>query len=205
MKSMASVQWTPPVTAIAQWSKCNVSTKWLRTQNGAVALTATESSEIPSECVPLTALWASRPARLSGGHLAPRKQLADMSWQYSLGPCLFLVALGRMPGITLCMWDNRARCPRVRDKNICRSHRVVGCLSSPTEKAREPTAKTFPGCVLSLWGTLRAPEPESKGQPTWQQMQKPLCQHLPADKGWGQRHIPSWLRLRWKTPGLYHF
>lgn len=65
--------------------------------------------------------------------MAPRKQLADTTWQYSLGLCSFLVASGRVPGITLWMRDSRARCPRVRDKNICWSHRVVGCLSSPTE------------------------------------------------------------------------
>lgn len=65
--------------------------------------------------------------------MAPRKQLADTTWQYSLGLCSFLVALGRVPGITLWMRDSRARCPRVRDKNICWSHRVVGCLSSPAE------------------------------------------------------------------------
>ena len=52
--------------------------------------------------------------RLSGGHLAHRKQLTDTAWQYSLEPCSFLVATGRVPGITLCIQDNRARCPRVR-------------------------------------------------------------------------------------------
>lgn len=67
--------------------------------------------------------------------MAPSKQPADRTWQYSPGPCSFLVATGRVPGITLCMQDSRARCPRTRDQNICRSHQVVGCLSSPTENA----------------------------------------------------------------------
>lgn len=86
-----------------------------------------------SQRVPLMAFWGSRPVRGAGGPLGPRKQLADTTWQYSLGLCSFPVASGRVPGITLCTRDGRARCPRLRDKNICWSHRVVGRLSSPTE------------------------------------------------------------------------
>lgn len=91
-----------------------------------------------------------RPMRSSSGHLAAREQLANMTWQYSLGLHSFLVALGRMPGITLCVEDCRARCPGLRNKNICWSHRVVGCLSSPTENSRTVNCQTVSRICPSL-------------------------------------------------------
>lgn len=84
---------------------------------------------------PLDSLLRKQTSAFIRWPLAPRKQLADTTWQCSLGLCSFLVASGRVPGITLCMRDSRARCPRVRDKNICWSHRVAGRLSSPAENA----------------------------------------------------------------------
>lgn len=111
--------------------------------------TAPSSSQCCLPCVPITVFSGLRPMHSVSGHLATRKELANMTWQYSLGLHSFLVALGRMPGITLCVQDCRARCPGLRNKNICQSHRVVGCLSSPTENSRTVNCQTVSRICLS--------------------------------------------------------
>lgn len=101
-----------------------------------------QQSALSSPCS-ITVFLGLRPTHSSSGRLAPRKQPANTTWQYSLGLHSFLVALGRMPGITLCVQDCRARCPGLGNKNICQSHRVAGCLSSPTENSRTVNCQTI--------------------------------------------------------------
>lgn len=127
------------VNKMAQKAEHSCSPDSRRKQGDAKQMCAPrEHSEQADKRIYLVATWL------------PESSWLDTTWQYSLGLCLFLVASGRVPGITRCTRDSRARCPGVRDKNICRSHRVAGCLSSPTEKARGAAARPFPGRVLSL-------------------------------------------------------
>lgn len=148
---------------------------------------------------PLTVFLASRAVHLSGGHLAPRKQLTSMTWQYSLGPCSFLVASGRVPGITLRMRDDKAWCPRVRDKNICWSHGVVGCLSSPTENTREAHSQAISRmCPIPVRGTASPGTRAQRSANT--ETNVPTSPSASASRqGWGQKLSSSGPRLRCKA------
>lgn len=127
-----------------------------------------------------------RPTHTSSGRQAPRKQLANMIWQYSLGLHSFLVALGRMPGITLCVQDFQGKVPGTeKHKHLPES---PSCWL-PEFTHRELKDSDLPdrfqdmSQALSLERTLRAPEPK----PIRNQMHKPLHYHRQVEKNWGQK------------------
>lgn len=61
------------------------------------------SSEMLKRVCPPDSVLSPQTSALSGSHWAPRERLASTTWQHSLRPGWFLVASGRLPGITLCV------------------------------------------------------------------------------------------------------
>lgn len=181
VKPMASIQRTPTQSPqLHNEAKAACKQDGFHTEGWVRMHSRMQQSALSSLCS-IPVFPGLRPTRSPSGHLAPREQPANMTWQYALGLHSFLVALGRMPGITLWVQDCRARCPGLRNKNICQSHRVAGCLSSPTENSRTGNCQTVSRicpsqCPLEGHWELQNPSPRVS-------QYKIKCTYLPIITG----------------------